>query len=56
MVKTPKRSYKNISDQSQTIFGVGEIKPGQTFETDLYINNTNFEVVNTKESKAKGSK
>lgn len=56
MAKTSKITYKNISDQPQTLFGFGEIKPGKTFETDLYINNANFEVVKTSESKAKGDK
>lgn len=37
--------YKNISDQQQTVIGVGEVGPGGSIETLEPINNPNFEQV-----------
>ena len=40
-----KLKYKNISDQEQTIIGLGVIKAGEIVETDIVIENPNFELV-----------
>ena len=39
-----KYRYRNISDKVQLIIGVpGPIDPGDTFDVDYEINNSNFE-------------
>lgn len=39
----PKFRYKNISDSTQIIPNVGEVKAGKTIFTEEPINNSNFE-------------
>jgi len=40
-----KYTYRNISNVTQSLIGVGEIKAGETIETDKVIENPNFELV-----------
>lgn len=40
-----KYKYKNISDQDQTVIGVGVVKAGETIEVDTPIENPNFVLV-----------
>lgn len=37
--------YKNISDQTQVLMGIGEVKPSAIIETDVEINNPNFQKI-----------
>ena len=41
-----KLTYKNISNQDQSVIGVGLVKAGETIEVDEPLENPNFEQVN----------
>lgn len=40
-----KRKYKNVSEQPQTLIGVGVVKPGDSVTVEGDITNPNFEIV-----------
>lgn len=37
--------YKNVSEDTLTLPGIGEVKPGETVEAEEGFNNANFEKV-----------
>jgi hypothetical protein len=45
MEESMKFIYKNISHTTQSLIGVGEVKPGETIEVETLIENPNFELV-----------
>lgn len=40
--------YKNKSNQVQSLIGFGVINPNEVIETDVKINNPNFEIIQDK--------
>jgi hypothetical protein len=50
---TGKLRYKNISGMKQVITGVGEVGPDAIIETDVVINNPNFQLL-TKDDRKVG--
>lgn len=43
MAKLPTFKYKNISGQTQTLMNYGEIKPGETIELTITLDNPNLQ-------------
>lgn len=50
---SPKYKYKNISGMRQVIIGVGEVGPDDIIETEVQINNPNFQLL-TKDDRKVG--
>ena len=50
------KKYKNISDSTQELMGVGVVAPGEIIETSVDVNNGNFELVEEKKSEPKQEK
>lgn len=50
------KKYKNISDSTQELIGVGVVAPGATIETSFDVNNGNFELVQEKKAEPKEAK
>lgn len=51
-----KKRYKNISNSSQNLIGIGVCEPGETIETNEEIVNGNFELVESKSKKSNSRK
>lgn len=51
-----KNTYKNISDSTQELIGVGVVAPGETIETTFSVNNGNFELIQEKKAEPKEAK
>lgn len=45
--KQPQYTYKNTSDRTQVLVGVGSFEPGETFTTFDRVTNPNFTQVTT---------
>lgn len=48
-----KNVYKNVSEVTQAVMGVGIVKPGKTIETNLIIENPNFKKMRRKHGTAR---
>ncbi len=51
-----KNKYKNITNKTLTIIGVGVVEPNAVIETEKVINNPNLELVNEVEKQKEGEK
>ncbi len=50
------KKYKFVGQITVYISGIGEIEPGQSFETDIEINNPDFELITDEDQPRKPKK
>lgn len=44
------KKYKNITNKPELLIGVGVVQPGEVIETDVPVNNDNFELIENEDT------